>query len=247
MQLAPGLHSFRQDEGGHVHSYLIDDGTSLTLIDNLFNTDASVIIDELKLLGKQPSDITNLVITHAHRSHIGGTATLKRASNATVYSHESEAEIIAGRRKATPVGLWPQAPLRVYPLQLGLALGLKPHVPCEVDRPLKDGDHIGPLEVLSVPGHTPGCIAFYWHERRTIIAGDIVATWPEIAPGWPGLTLDNNQNLKSVGKMADLSTADILCVGHGEPLLAGASDILRALRDGKKPGPPPPIQTSAAA
>ena len=245
MQVAPGLHSFRQDEGGHVHAFLIDDGTSLTLIDTLFNDDASVVLDELRLLGKQVSDITNLIVTHAHRSHIGGLASLKKASKATVYSHEWEAPIVAGVRKATPVSIWPKAPLEVYPLQLGLALGLKPHVPCAVDRPLKEGDFIGPLQVIAVPGHTPGCLAFYWHDRRALIAGDIVATWPHIAPGWPGLSLDNDQNLKSVGKVADLE-ADILCVGHGEPLLSGASDILRALRDGKQPGPPP-MEKSATA
>jgi glyoxylase-like metal-dependent hydrolase (beta-lactamase superfamily II) len=239
MQLAPGLHAFRQDEGGHVHAFLIDDGTSLTLIDTLFNDDASVIVDELKLIGKQTSDLTSIIITHAHRSHIGGVAALKKASKATVYSHEWEADIISAKRKATPVGIWPKPPLEVYSLQLGLALGLKPHQPCEVDKPLKEGDHIGPLEVLAVPGHTPGCLAFYWHERRAMIVGDIVVTWPHITPGWPGLTLDNDQNLKSVGKMADLSTADILCVGHGEPLMQGASDVLRDLRDGKQPGPPP--------
>ena len=33
MQIAPGLHSIRQDEGGHVHAFLIDDGTGFTLID----------------------------------------------------------------------------------------------------------------------------------------------------------------------------------------------------------------------
>ena len=245
MQLAPGLHAFRQDEGGHVHAYLVDDGTSLTLIDTLFNADASVVISELKLLGKQPSDLTNIIITHAHRSHIGGVAALKAASKAAVFSHEWEADIVAGKRKATPVPIWPKPPLEVYPLQLGLALGLDPAKPCEVDKPLKEGDHIGPLEIIAVPGHTPGCLAFYWHDLRALIAGDIVATWPQIAPGWPGLTLDNDQNLKSVGKVADLA-ADILCCGHGEPLTQGASDILKALRDGKQPGPPPTQQSAKA-
>ena len=125
-------------------------------------------------------------------------------------------------------------PLEVYSLQLGLALGLKPHVPCPVDKALKDGDHVGPLEILSVPGHTPGCLAFYWREKSAVIAGDIVVTWPKVAPGWPGLTLDNAENLKSVGKLADAITSEFLCVGHGEPITKGGSDVLRKLRDGKK-------------
>jgi glyoxylase-like metal-dependent hydrolase (beta-lactamase superfamily II) len=103
-----------------------------------------------------------------------------------------------------------------------------------VDRLLKEGDFIGPLEVLAVRGHTPGRRAFYWRERRALVAGDIVARWPQIAPRWPGLPLDNDQDLKPVGKFADLE-ADILCAGHGEPPLKGASDVLRASRDGKQP------------
>jgi hypothetical protein len=31
MQIAPGIYSMGQDKGGHVHAYLLDDGTGLTL------------------------------------------------------------------------------------------------------------------------------------------------------------------------------------------------------------------------
>ena len=100
-------------------------------------------------------------------------------------------DIIAGRRKATPVSKIPRRPLAVVHLQLGLALGLGKHEPCEVDRKLKSGDRVGPLEVVETPGHTPGCLSFWWPERRALFVGDVIATWPELAPGWPGLTLDN--------------------------------------------------------
>ena len=207
----------------------------LTLIDTLSDSDAGVGIAEITRAGRRVTDPKQIILTHAHRSHIGGLATLKKLSNATVYSHQWEEGIVAGQRKATPVGLWPKSPLQVYYLQAGLALGLSPHVPCKVDQALKDGDHLGPLEVLSVPGHTPGCLAFHWGERRALFVGDIVASWPSIAPGWPGLTLDNDQNLKSVGKLADAGDAEIVCVGHGGPITQGASSILRQLRDGKTP------------
>jgi glyoxylase-like metal-dependent hydrolase (beta-lactamase superfamily II) len=237
MQIAPGLYSMSQQKGGHVHAYLVDDGGSLTLIDTLFNADASVVLDEIARAGKRVTDLKHIILTHAHRSHLGGLATLKKLSNARVYSHEWEQGIIAGLRKATPVGLWPRPPLRVYYLQVGLALGLSPHVPCPVDQALKDGDHLGPLEVVAVPGHTPGCLAFYWRNRHALLVGDVVASWPYIAPGWPGLTLDNDQNLKSVGKLSEASDAEILCVGHGEPITERGSRILRQLREGKTPPP----------
>ena len=235
MQIAPGLYSIGQKKGGNVHAYLIDDGGSLTLIDTLFDADASVVLAEIARAGKQVRDLKRIILTHAHRSHIGGLATLKKLSGATVYSHEWEEGIVAGQRKATPVGLWPKPPLQVYHLQAGLALGLSPHVPCKVDQALKDGDHLGPLEIVSVPGHTPGSLAFHWAERRALIVGDVVASWPCVAPGWPGLTLDNDLNLRSVGKLADAGDAEILCVGHGGPITRDASSILRQLREGKTP------------
>lgn len=235
MQIAPGLYSIGQKKGGNVHAYLIDDGGFLTLIDTLFDADASVVLAEIARTGKYITDLKQIILTHAHRSHLGGLATLKKLSHATVYSHEWEEGIIAGHRKASPVSLWPKPPLQVYHLQAGLALGLSPHAPCTVDRVLKDGDHLGPLEIVSVPGHTPGCLAFHWGKRRALIVGDVVASWPSIAPGWPGLTLDNDQNLQSVGKLADAGDAEIVCVGHGGPITRGGSSILRQLRDGKTP------------
>lgn len=235
MQIAPGVYSMTQREGGHVHGFLLDDGTGLTIIDTLFNDDAALVLEEIRLAGRQPSDLKNIILTHAHRSHLGGAAKLKELSKATVYCHEWEQGIIEGKRKATRVSLWPQRPFEVYKLQLGLALGVAPHVPCAIDKELKDGDRIGPLQVVSTPGHTPGCLSFYWAEKKALFTGDVVVSWPEITAGWPGLTLDNDENRRSIGKLSDASDAEMLCVGHGPPILKGGSKILRALRDGKKP------------
>ena len=57
MQIAPGLHSIRQDEGGHVHAFLIDDGTGFTLIDTLYNSDASIVLEEFKQMGRPVTDL----------------------------------------------------------------------------------------------------------------------------------------------------------------------------------------------
>jgi len=242
MQIAPGIYSLGQRRGGNVHAAILDDGIGLTLIDALYDTDAHIILNEIKSLGKQVTDLKRIILTHGHRSHLGGLAVLKRLSGATVYSHDWEADIIAGKREAQRVSAFPQKPLQVYPLQLGLALGLAKHPPCPVDQNLKDGDHAGPLAVIHVPGHTPGCLAFYWPERRALFAGDVIATWPEIALGWPGLTLDNKQNRDSVGRLVDVTNAEILCVGHGEPILTGAAETIRGLVDR-----PSSVRTQAAS
>ena len=230
MQVAPGIYSMGQEEGGHVHAFLLDGGSGLTLIDTMYDDDARHVMAELSRIGKAPADIKHIILTHAHKSHVGGVAALKQSSGAEVCAHDWEVDIIAGRRKATRVSLFPpRKPLAVYKLQAGLALGLGRHVPCEVDRRLKAGDHIGPLQVVETPGHTPGSLSFWWPERRALFAGDVVATWPEFEAGWPGLTLDNDRNLRSVEQLTDFGNAEILCVGHGEPIAQGAAAALKSL------------------
>src|ERR1022692_1635928 len=87
--------------GGHVHAFLLDDGDGITLIDALYDTDAHRILDEIRAMGRQPSDLKNIIATHAHRSHIGGMAVLKEQTNARVFAHEWEIGIIEGQRKST--------------------------------------------------------------------------------------------------------------------------------------------------
>ena len=87
MEIAAGVYSMDQSTGGHVHAFLLDDGEGLTLIDTLFDTDAGRILDRLSALGKSAEDLKHIILTHAHRSHLGGLAVLKDLSGATVYSH----------------------------------------------------------------------------------------------------------------------------------------------------------------
>jgi glyoxylase-like metal-dependent hydrolase (beta-lactamase superfamily II) len=229
MRIANGIHSMGQEEGGHVHAFLLDDGNGLTLIDTMYDDDGHLVLAELASIGKKPADLKNIILTHAHKSHLGGLAALKKASGATVHAHDWEVDIIAGRREATRVSKIPRKPLQVYKLQLGLALGLGKHQPCEVDYRLKAGDRVGPLEVVETPGHTPGSLSFWWPDRRALFAGDVVATWPDVAPGWPGLTLDNDRNLRSVHQLTDFGNAEILCVGHGDPITQGAAATIKKL------------------
>jgi glyoxylase-like metal-dependent hydrolase (beta-lactamase superfamily II) len=232
MEIAPGIHSLSQSMGGHVHAFLLDDGHGLTLIDTLFDTDGHRVLGEIRRLGRSPQDVRRIVLTHGHRSHLGGLAALKRASGATVYGHEWEADIIAGERKAQGVTLVPMRPFLtyapVYPLQVGLALGVGAHSPCDVDEPIVDGSRVGPLEVIQAPGHSPGHLAFWWPEQRALFAGDAIATWPEFSAGWSAFNLNVRQHRESLHRMAELEP-DILAVGHGAPMTRDVVERVRSL------------------
>jgi glyoxylase-like metal-dependent hydrolase (beta-lactamase superfamily II) len=235
MEIAPGIHSIGQHAGGRVHAFLLEAGGKLTLIDTLYDTDARPLLEYLQRIRRPVTDIERIVLTHAHRSHLGGLRALKRISAATVYAHAWEADIVEGKRKAQPVTLRPTRPFRLYrdvyyPFQIGLALGLGKHPPCPVDEALGADDALGPLQVVHASGHTPGHLAFFWPEREVLFAGDAIATWPELAPGWPAFTLNRVEHARSLRRLAALAPR-VVAVGHGEPIRENAADTLRVLAE----------------
>jgi glyoxylase-like metal-dependent hydrolase (beta-lactamase superfamily II) len=229
VELAEGIHYIGGTKGGRVRAFLIEDGRDLTLIDTLYPEDPSVVLSEIRSLGRSPSDLKRIVLTHGHRAHLGGLAALKRASGAKVLSHAWEADIIGGKRKAQPVSIIPRRPLRVYiPFQLGLALGFGAHSACPVDETLDDGAEIGGLQVLHTPGHSPGHLSFYSAERDVLISGDAIATWPRFEAGWPAFTLNPAQHRASIRRLAALEPK-LVGVGHGNPITANAADRIHSL------------------
>jgi glyoxylase-like metal-dependent hydrolase (beta-lactamase superfamily II) len=228
-ELAPGIHVLGGKKGGRVRAFLVENGPKLTLVDTLFEEDARLVLQAIHEIGRKVEDLEHIVLTHAHRSHLGGLAELKRLSGATVHSHEREADIVGGERVAERVSLVPHAPLRVYfPYQLFAALGKGAHVPCPVDAAIGHDDEVGGLRVLHVPGHTPGHLGFYSEGKGVLIAGDAISTWPSFAPGWGSFTLNKAQHRMSVRELAGLEPK-ILGVGHGDPVEKDAADRLHSL------------------
>ena len=227
-ELAPGVHVLGGKKGGRVRAFLLETNGELTLVDTLFENDAGGVLEAIRQLGRAPADLKRIVLTHAHRSHLGGLAALKRATGATVLAHASEADIVSGDRPAQSVGLKPTAPLRTFPFQVGIFLNRPKHRPCPIDESVGDGDAVGPLRVLHVPGHSPGHLAFSWPERGLLLSGDAIATWPRFEAGWPAFTLNPEQHADSIRRLAELDAA-IVGVGHGDPITDCAADRVHSL------------------
>lgn len=230
MEVVPGIHSLWQKKGAQVHAYLIEATEGLLLIDTLYDTDAAQILGLLKHLGRSPQEIRHIIMTHAHRSHLGGLALLQELSGAPVYAHEWESDLISGDRAAQQVSWRPQPAFRTYIYQLGNNLNLTRHPPAQVDCFVHEGDAIGPLQVLATPGHSPGHLAFYWAERRVLFTGDAIVNWPRFELGWPGFLLNKRAHRQSLLKMAALDAAT-LCTGHGAPIAAGGAAMVRNALD----------------
>jgi glyoxylase-like metal-dependent hydrolase (beta-lactamase superfamily II) len=149
IELAPGVHALGHGAGGRVRAFLIADGGELTLVDPLLERDARLVLEAIHALGRTPSDLKRIGITHAHRSRLGGLAELKHRSGATAYAHPWEADIVGGQRRAQPVTPLPKQSLRLLPFQIGLQLNRPKHTPCPVNEPLEEGDALA---------RVPGCV-----------------------------------------------------------------------------------------
>lgn len=238
-----------QPEKGEVSAFLLDtpdDG--VIVIDALSEPHAASLLGGLARMGRTAGDVRHIVLTHSHRSHIGGAAALRDlagdcGAEVRVWAHGAEAPVIEGLRPSEPTTLLPRRPFHpgVYKLQLGLTLGyyvqeyfdVRPSAlaapPCMVDRFLEDGCSIGPLRALHTPGHTPGCFSFYWPEERALFTGDVLVTWPYFEIGWRGLTLDNDENRRSLAQLASVGDIEHIGVGHGPPIIDDAADSVRRL------------------
>lgn len=236
MEIAPGVFDLTAPsrgylKGGYVHAFLIVYNQELILIDTLFDPDAQVILDQIRALGKQVQDLKHIVLTHAHRAHLGGLKRLKELSGAAIYSHAWEVDIVSADRQQQGVSVRPHLnSLPVFPIVFigSLVAPWSQHQPCVVDQLIGDGDQIGPLRVVATPGHTPGHLAFYLPAPRTLFTGDAFVTWPLLCPGWQNAALNVKETWESLNRLAALDVQAV-GVGHGAPVLQDGAQVMREL------------------
>jgi glyoxylase-like metal-dependent hydrolase (beta-lactamase superfamily II) len=222
-QIVQDIYMLEGLRGAHVFLLVAENG--LTVVDSATTGGTDQIEAQLKEGGYALSDVRSIVVTHAHSDHTGALAELARRSGAQVLAHQDEVPYLEGKSSLPYAGLFQR-----------LLFGLGERVmfnfeSCQVGRALQDGDIIdalGGLQVVHVPGHTPGNIALFQPERRILVCGDTffnmgfrgVVVAPRIASTHPDGTRASAQRL------ADLEPETIL-FGHGEPILEGAAKVLQ--------------------
>lgn len=151
--------------------------------------------------------VTAHVVTHAHPDHFGSSHAICEALDVPLWAGAADAEAI---ETATPV----VAPRGRIP-QLLARTPMPPAHP--VARRLVDGDRVGSFTVLDVPGHSPGHIALWRDEDRTLLCGDVFIRVPRVSAPWDFLTVDPARNRMSMARLAALRPA-LTLFGHGFPL-----------------------------
>ncbi len=226
MEIVPGVHSIEGARMGH--AFLVE-AEGLTLIDTGLRGSAQPVLNALAALGRRPTDLRQIVITHHHFDHVGSLAGLAEVSQATVSVHAADAPYVRGDLPRPPfkrVGLsgWLFLPfVRFYP----------PPEPCHVDRELQDGDEIdaaGGLKVVHAPGHTAGHIALLLPSKRMLFAGDAVLNVLGLRAPMAMSTEDMAQARESIRRLAALDF-DTACFGHGGVIRKDATLRFRRLAE----------------
>ena len=225
-ELVPGVSLL---EGlSRARAYVLDAAERWTMIDSGVAGDVEQIVGQLDSAGYDLANLQAIVLTHAHSDHAGSVAELCRRSGAPVLAHRAEVPYIK------------QTESLAYPSRLRRMLSwlferISPTPPCQVETPLQDGamvDALGGLQVIHVPGHTPGSIALYQMERQILFCGDAIFHYGSSSgQGRIGLpprifSVDPDQAEASARKLAGLPV-EVACFGHGAPILEGAGQQLR--------------------
>lgn len=208
-----------------VNAYLLDAGNGLTLIDTGIADSAPAIVDAVRSIGRQPSDIRHILVTHCHTDHSGSLAEMKRLTGAPATMHPLDAAMVREGRSRRPLV---PAPGLVNAILCRLLIGFAPSSiePAEIEHEAHDGEDLpAGVRAIHVPGHCAGQLAFLWPEHGgVLIAGDVAANIR-------GLSLalvyeDLAEGVRSLSRLAGLDF-EVACFGHGKPITSGASGQFR--------------------
>ena len=107
MELLPDIHLI---DGVNSNAYLIIEPAGLTLVDSGLPGSAEKILAYLRALGKTPSQLSRILLTHQHVDHVGGAAELASLSGAEVIAHPLDTPAIEGTGpRDIPWGQWPSS------------------------------------------------------------------------------------------------------------------------------------------
>ena len=235
VQHPPGIHRLGDRM---VNFYLVEDPAGLVLIDAGLPGHWDALVAQLSSLGAEPGDIRAVLLTHTHPDHLGLAARLREEAGAAVWVHEGDAATLTA---SNPVraGAKPERSFVHYLARRPASLAL----PLYLAR--QGGFRLGPVadphtfrsrqeltavpgrpEVLPLPGHTPGSVAYVFRDRGVVFTGDALVTYDGLTGGrgprlvCRGFTNDSKTAVESLGILERVDAA-LALPGHGEPMTDG--------------------------
>ncbi|MEO5983428.1 MAG: MBL fold metallo-hydrolase [Pedococcus sp.] len=157
--------------GDFVNGFVLrDDDGQVTLIDMGVKQSGPKVMAALSWIGSGPSDVTRLMLTHAHPDHAGGAAHVAAQTGRDFGIHEADAPFVTAGKM----------PPRDHSLRLGRLMnrmGGGGFAPLSVGETFTDGQVVpfaGGIEVVHTPGHSPGHAAYLHRGSGVLITGDSI-------------------------------------------------------------------------
>jgi glyoxylase-like metal-dependent hydrolase (beta-lactamase superfamily II) len=223
--------------GGLINSYLLEEGSEVSIIDAAVPGYWSDLPAELAAMGRTLDDVRAIVLTHGHSDHIGFAERARRERGVPVQVHELDAALARGEVPNPSKGA---GPVKLLPLLRFLLLGIR-NGALRTKRlgevaTYGDGatlDVPGSPRVILMPGHTPGSAALHVPTRGCLFIGDAIATvavtngatGPMVAP----FTADPVEAVASLARLDGLDAQWVL-PGHGQPWTGGVAEAVRIVR-----------------
>jgi glyoxylase-like metal-dependent hydrolase (beta-lactamase superfamily II) len=206
------------------NAYLLT-GDRVALVDTLDGMGFGKIQRALRGRCLDVPDVEFILITHNHFDHAKNAGRIKKLSGARLIAGFADAPVIEGTEPNPPpsdlnrlgrfLGKLPKSVLESY----------QSFERVEVDWKVSGGEVIEELEleVVALPGHTPGGTCFLDRGGRRAFIGDLVSG-PRGKPGMPYLSF--SEDLDEIRRSQELIAGldlDIVYTGHGEVIQPDAS------------------------
>jgi len=201
-ELAPGVFQLSGFPPNGINVYVIGD----VLVDAATRLAGRRIMRQI-----EGRSITAHALTHSHPDHQGASHQICEKLGIPYWVGERDVE-------SAETGNFEQSKNALNRLIAG-AWGGPGH---PVARRLHEGDEVAGFQVLDVPGHSPGHVAYWRESDRVLIVGDVmngmnlITTIPGLHEPPKPFTPDPARNRESIRKVAALRP-ELVCFGHGPP------------------------------
>ena len=221
MQITPAIHALRHPfkipaapgiiVDRFVYSSILA-GETITLIDTGVAGCEKVIFDYIRSIGRDPQEISLIILTHSHPDHIGAAKAIQDRTGCSVMAHPAERvwiEDVDRQNRERPVPGFSTLVGGSVPLDHELAEG---------DVIDTDGTEEYEVQVYHTPGHSPGSVSLLALGEGALFCGDAVPVdgdLPVYDDAW--------QSVRSVKKIQAIRGIRVLLSAWDEPRLGNAA------------------------